>query len=662
MRMPPTRTLQLEPAHHLAPLPDGSWRMTGSDPQFLVRGPFERGVWEWRFRAGLQTDAAEPAVQIYYAPNGEFSESASVRLPSLPRTPGEYRLRFWLPHRAATLRFDPADAPGALTLGDVVARREGRLASAVRAAVRQTRRGGVCALVRWLRALSAAAFDGPAAIRRTTLDLIVHDESATGADAVAGIVAARGERYPARAEPGLLALLTTVYNTPAVYLQELADSVRAQSWTEYEWIVLDNGSSDRATRRALDRLAGDPRVKLTRVDENLGILGGMRYALERATARYVLPVDSDDYLFPDTLRVMAAVIQREHYPALLYSDEDKLRDGRHVDPFRKPDWDPVLFRNCCYVAHLCAIRRDEAVRHGVYTDAAAEGCHDWDTFLRLSREGHAPIHVPEILYSWRMHGGSTAANVDAKDYVLNSQRHVLERHLDATGLRERFSVVRSPFFPASPDWWIRRARTHPTPASLVIDGRGSRSASLLPLLSTTGGYPFARIFLSGAAEQTDARATPHDASLFRTLLLAAAAAPLVVVVDAGLVPRTDEWVWEMAGLKESFGDAVMIGGRLVDAAGAIVSAGGVFAEDDTIVTSDEGRSADDPGYFGTALKQRSTGAVSLRLAALDAAWLRTIVPGPMDALEMRKLEVALAREARKGRRRIIVSPFVEALV
>src|SRR5262245_31342531 len=108
--------LHLDPVHHLEPLGDGAWRMTGSDPQFLVRGPFARGVWEWEFRAGVQAETPEPALQLYYAPDGGFSEGASVRFAPLPHDPAVRTIRFWLPCDARVLRLDPADEPGTLVL------------------------------------------------------------------------------------------------------------------------------------------------------------------------------------------------------------------------------------------------------------------------------------------------------------------------------------------------------------------------------------------------------------------------------------------------------------------------------------------------------------------------------------------------------------------
>jgi hypothetical protein len=80
---------------------------------------------------------------------------------------------------------------------------------------------------------------------------------------------------------------------------------------------------------------------------------------------------------------------------------------------------------------------------------------------------------------------------------------------------------------------------------------------------------------------------------------------------------------------------------------------------------ESGHSADDPGYFGTALKQHSTDRVSLRLALLDSAWLRSIDPIPYDTLDPRDLDALatpLARHARTSGARVIFSPFIEATI
>ena len=67
-----------------------------------------------------------------------------------------------------------------------------------------------------------------------------------------------------------------------------------------------------------------------------------------------------------------------------------------------------------------------------------DGSHDWDAFVRFLAAGIGPIHIPEILYSWQVHEGSTSGNIDAKSYIHSSQRNVLNRFLRDRGKPDRY--------------------------------------------------------------------------------------------------------------------------------------------------------------------------------------------------------------------------------
>ena len=101
-------------------------------------------------------------------------------------------------------------------------------------------------------------------------------------------------------------------------------------------------------------------------------------------------------------------------------DEDKLR-ASHVDRSISKKFTGMRYSpQAAATSRICAqSMREQALRLGVYWNPAQEGCHDWKLF-RFARAGLPPVHVPEILYSWRMHDASTAANVNAKDFVIDS--------------------------------------------------------------------------------------------------------------------------------------------------------------------------------------------------------------------------------------------------
>ena len=67
-------------------------------------------------------------------------------------------------------------------------------------------------------------------------------------------------------------------------------------------------------------------IKVRRSDSNIGIIRALRFCLEAASGHYILPCDADDLLYPDALGVVTAYIHENNYPALLYTDEDKITD------------------------------------------------------------------------------------------------------------------------------------------------------------------------------------------------------------------------------------------------------------------------------------------------------------------------------------------------
>ncbi len=190
--------------------------------------------------------------------------------------------------------------------------------------------------------------------------------------------------------------------------------------------------------------------------------------------RYVLPVDADDYLYPDAFRVVTSFLRRADYPALLYTDEDKVIGTRFFEPYLKPDWDPVLLLNSAYIAHLGVIDRKKALELGAYTDARTEGSPDWDLFIRFMIAGYTAAHIPEVLYSWRVHAHSTADDSAIKPYVHSSQKAALQRFLDAQPNPEKFSIEYSPLLGGAAHWYFSRQHSDARAlvSAVLITGAG----------------------------------------------------------------------------------------------------------------------------------------------------------------------------------------------
>ncbi|MFA5983885.1 MAG: glycosyltransferase [Methylococcaceae bacterium] len=444
-------------------------------------------------------------------------------------------------------------------------------------------------------------------------------------------------------EAGLLSFVTSAYNTPPEYLEELAVSVFLQDGgTQFEWFILDNGSTDQDTRQTLQALAGFPNVCFARVEENLGIIGGMRFCLEQASGRYIMPLDSDDLIEPDCVNVLTRYIKDNNYPALLYTDEDKLAEGHFGSPYFKPDWDPVLFLHSCYIAHLCVIDRLLALELKLYSDKAAEGCHDWDSFIRFMNAGYTPYHVPEVLYSWRIHGGSTSGNIASKSYITESHRAVLQHCLDYRKT-ENLELKFSPLFNYNVDWWFRRKQEKPVSlASVAIKGKVQAE---LP-----NGL---KVIASLTAGREESIANFADAIFL-------AETEFVHLCWNGVFPDDSEWSWEAAGLFELFPDAVMVGGTLHDAR-QVLDGPRMFGCGGGFDCPDRGRPLVDPGYSATMWKSRSVSALSSGHCVVRRDFLMQMLPTLVaEHICLELLGPWLGGLAARNAKRIVFSPFMRA--
>jgi hypothetical protein len=502
----------------------------------------------------------------------------------------------------------------------------------------------------WMRRLllhpSIARFKADLACR-----LMVRDERYE--TWLSGRVAERGARPPGPEHPGLVSFLTTVWNTPAKFLAPMAESVLGQSpHRAFEWVLLDNGSSAPDTLRELARIARDSRVRLLRVDQNLGIVGGMRYCLERATGRYVVPVDSDDLLARDTVATLVRHLSRAGWPALAYSDEDHLIGRRRVLPYFKPEWDPVLFANSAFIAHLGAIDRVRALELGVYSDDSAKGCHDWDTFVRFLAAGETPLHIPEMLYSWRMHAQSTAANVASKDYIHASHKATLGRLQAGFAHPEHFELVPSPLFEGTPDWWFRRLPVAPPPVSLLVAGSDADGCALPVPFETD--YPRLRMRTADAVTGPDLL----DAAM------SCGPEGFVALRSAAAEPDRSDWIWEAIGLCERFPDTACVSGPVLDDAGKVVEAGCFSGRDGQWISPDAGQPVTDSGYFAQMWKQRSVTGAPARLCVLRGDFARQLARTLPEStpVDWRGLSIRIAAEALQANRRVVLTPFLRSRV
>ena len=207
-----------------------------------------------------------------------------------------------------------------------------------------------------------------------------------------------------------ISLLIPLLNPPANFLNELFNSILSQTYDNWEACVVDAGSTNRETIDSLRRWTKTTkRIRVQRIEANLGISGNTNRALRVATGDFIALVDHDDVLAPFALYELASAIRRRPAADILYSDEDRLLEsGERAKPFFKPEWSPELLYSFMYVGHLSAYRRELALAVGGFRQQF-DLSQDYDFALRATEQAREIVHIPHVLYHWREHPTSGAS-------------------------------------------------------------------------------------------------------------------------------------------------------------------------------------------------------------------------------------------------------------
>ena len=234
-------------------------------------------------------------------------------------------------------------------------------------------------------------------------------------------------------------IVTPVYETPADVLQAMLSSVRRQSFPDWELCIVDDCSTQPHLQAILDEARDrDSRIRVHRRGENGGIVATSNDALEMAQGEFIALLDHDDTLHPDALAHVHEAILSTPEADYVYTDEDKIdRVGHHSGPFFKPDWSPERMRTQMYTCHLSVLRRSLVEEVGGF-DPEFEGSQDWDLVLKVTERARAVLHVPRVLYHWRMLETSAAGGGEAvKPWAFEAGKRAIQAHCDRIGLPAR---------------------------------------------------------------------------------------------------------------------------------------------------------------------------------------------------------------------------------
>ena len=480
----------------------------------------------------------------------------------------------------------------------------------------------------------------------------------------------------ALASPPLISVVMPVFNPNPDWLDQAIQSVRNQCYPHWQLCIADDCSTNPEVQDVLRKAqATDHRIDIVFRSENGHISKSSNSALELVKGAWVALLDHDDLLAPDALAWVARTVLEQPGTQMLYSDEDKIDEtGMRFAPYFKPDWNPALIEGQNFFSHL-GVYRTALLRHVGGFRVGLEGSQDYDLMLRCleASRGRGVVHLPRVLYHWRMHRESTASGNAAKPYVTKAAELALSDYLERSGQIGVPEVI-------TQGYRIRRCVPDPLPAlDVLVDARTSSARSLYRCLQSLNGLQqhSVSVFIAASRRQKlsfkssllspklrlsivridvdDSLTTPQ---VFQALV-DVGEAPWLLFWDRDLIgPDTakDDWLIEMWSQTMAPG-VVGVGPKLIDRSGSIYAAGCLVGGKQLVAPSHRGFPSRHFGYFGRAALSQDFSVLPPQALLLSRQAVMAVGGVLPEAVMAPHWWVDLCLRLRAASGRLVYTPF-----
>lgn len=482
-------------------------------------------------------------------------------------------------------------------------------------------------------------------------------------------------RMPELAQP-LISVLMPVYNPDPAWLQAAIESVRSQIYVNWELCIADDASTDESVKAMLRRYQDmDTRIKIVFREANGHISAASNSALELAQGEWVCLFDHDDLLTEHALFWIVHAITSHPDSCLIYSDEDKIDEkGLRSEPHFKPDWNHTLFLSYNLISHLGAYRRAMVKGVGGFR-LGFEGAQDYDLALRCI-ETLSPrqiVHVPRVLYHWRVHKNSTALAGDSKPYALIAGQRALNEHFARTGVAAAAALQPRGYYrtkfalPAAPPL-----------VSLIIPTRNGESLVRqcirsirdkttyrnyeIILVDNGSDDPSALRYFNELAETDDVRVIrdgrPFNYSSLNNNAVAQASGELVALINNDIEVISPDWLGEMVAIALQPGVGA-VGARLLYPNGELQHGGVILGLGGVAGHSHKHIPRDHVGYFFRAILTQELSAVTAACLVIRKSIYETVGGLEEKALAVAFNDVDFCIRVREAGYRNVYAPYAE---
>ena len=472
----------------------------------------------------------------------------------------------------------------------------------------------------------------------------------------------------------LISIVIPLYQTPEPYLRELIDSVKAQSYENWQ-LCLADGSPDDRLKGFLDRNYGkENRIVYRKLEQNGGISANTNEAVALATGEYLMLCDHDDTLEPDALYEIIKAINEKDNPDVLYTDEDKVSmDGKHYfDPNFKPDYNLFRLRENNYICHIFVVKKALTDRVGLLR-TEFDGAQDYDFIFRCCEEADKVVHIPKVLYHWRCHMDSTAADPESKAYAYQAGRRAIKEHYQRMGIDASVEMTERP------GWYRSYVKIQDNPKiSIIIPNKDHIDDLELCLFSLTKRSTYKNyeiLIVENNSEKPETfeyyKKLPDrypkvkvltwekefNYSGINNFAAEQAEGMYLLFLNNDVEILTPQWMEEMLQICQQK-DVAITGAKLyypddtIQHAGVVLGLGGIAGH---IMCK---ASREDPGYFGRTVTVQEISAVTAACMMIRTEDFYN-VGGFDETFQVAFNDIDLCMKVRAAGKKIVFTPYAE---
>ena len=199
----------------------------------------------------------------------------------------------------------------------------------------------------------------------------------------------------------LVSVIIPCYNS-GHYLEDAVASVMNQTYSGWEIVIVDDGSTDADTLAGLRALEArqDPRIRIIR-QRNAGPAAARNTAIAHTTGKYILPLDADDTIEASYMAQAIPVLEHDTGIGIVYCKARKF--GLEPIPWELPpfSYEQMAIDNVIFCTAF--FRRDDWGAVGGYSEALRHGAEDYDFWLKILKLGRKVYQIGDVLFNYRVH-------------------------------------------------------------------------------------------------------------------------------------------------------------------------------------------------------------------------------------------------------------------